>query len=300
MYVLLGIVLILFIVTGSIGYFFSNVVTRPKVFPVQKTYDIDVERGEIKPDEFAALPQETVTIKSPYGYDLFGIYFPQSGSKKTVIICHGITWSLYGSVKYMNMFYKRGYNVLMYDHRFHGRSGGPNTTFGFYEKADLQACIDWVKARCGHDSLVGVHGESMGAAIILQTAAIEPRIDFLVADCPFSDLTELLNYRLKVEFHLPAFPFLHLASLCAYLRTGFNFNSVSPMRDLTKVTQPIFFVHGQKDSYIPPQMSKDMYAMKKGMKKLYLAPNARHAESFWVNQEEYTQLVNEFLDAIGA
>ena len=48
------------------------------------------------------------------------------------------------------------------------------------------------------------------------------------------------------------------------------------------------------------KMSKDLYdAKKKGIRSIYLAQNAGHADSFTVNREEYTQQVRSFLGKIG-
>ncbi len=71
----------------------------------------------------------------------------------------------------------------------------------------LQILVDWAFQQLDETGIVGTHGESLGAATTLQHAAIDKRISFAIADCPFSDLTELLKYRFKEDYHLPALPF---------------------------------------------------------------------------------------------
>jgi hypothetical protein len=226
------------------------------------------------------------------------MYIPIEGSDKIVILCHGITFSLYGSVKYVNLFRQRGYSVLMYDHRHHGRSGGENATFGFYEKHDLKAWVDWAKHQCGQNGEIGLHGESYGAATALQYAAMDSGAAFVIADCAFSDLTELLTYHLKHDYGLPAFPFLQISSFITKLRAGFYYGDVSPIKGLPQVNTPIFFIHGANDDFTPTRMSVDLYKAKQGARKLFLAPNAGHAEAYWNNRQEYDRLVGEFLETV--
>ncbi len=295
-FIIFIILLVLFIASG---FYLSAMVIYPRTRSRENTLQTECEKGHMTKAAFDTLPKEEVRIRSQYGYELHGFYFPNGNSKKTVIICHGITYTLYGSVKYMDMFMKRGYNVLLYDHRNHGESGGKNTTFGYYEKHDLKTCTDWVLEKCGNDFIVGVHGESMGAAIALQNIAMDPRVSFCVADCPFSDLSMLLKYRLKLEFKLSSFPAFQITGLFVRLRTGMRIKNISPIRDIAKVETPIFFIHGEEDLYIPTQMSIDMYNSKKGIRQLYIAPDARHAESVAKNRKEYDRLVGEFLKEIG-
>ncbi len=289
--------IILAILTVS-GFYFSDLIIHPKTLSRERTLQTECENGNMSREAFDCLIKEEVRISSRYGYDLYGLYFPNGNSKKTVIICHGITVNIYTSVKYMDLFMKRGFNVLLYEHRNHGKSGGDNTTFGYYEKYDLKSCIDWVIERRGHDSVIGVHGESMGAAIALQSLTTDSRISFCIADCPFSDLSKLLKYRLKVEYKLPSFPAIQITSLFVWLRTGMKLKDVSPIRDVSKTEIPILFVHGKEDLYIPAQMSIDMYNSNNGIKKLYLAPNARHAEALPKNRNEYDSLVGDFLNEV--
>lgn len=297
MYILI-ILLILSVLLLSLGFYFSSSIIHPKVKTHEKALQIECQNENMDKKFFDNLPKEEVSIPSPYGYQLYGLYFPSNSSKKTIIICHGITYNIYGSVKYMDMFLKRDFNVLLYDHRNHGESGGTNTTFGYYEKYDLKACTDWVFEKCGVDCIVGIHGESMGAAIALQNSEIDPRVSFYIADCPFSDLPKLLKYLLKSKYKLPAFPLMNIASLFVHIRTGMKLSDISPIKSIENVYAPVLFVHGQEDNYIPAEMSIDMYNIKPRPKKLYLAPNARHAQSVSKNRKEYDRVIGEFLREI--
>lgn len=292
------IVFLLLVLLGYFGFVFSNKVIVPKTLSLEDAYITNIEMKNIDSVWFESLKYEDVFISSPYGYELHGRFFPLKNSKKTVIISHGVGQNIYSSVKYMKLFYSRGFNILLYDHRNHGNSGGKHTTFGYYEKYDLVACTDWVLNRCGFDCKVGIHGESMGAAIALQNSAIDPRIVFYIVDCPLSDLNTLLGYRLKVDYKMPSFPLINVSSFISRIRAGFYFGQVSPIMDIANVDTPIFFIHGKEDTYILPKMSEEMYNIKKGKKKLYLADGARHAESCISNYEEYDRLVGEFLEEV--
>ncbi len=288
--------ILLLLLGGAI--YFSNTILYPKRWTVEASYQQEVSDGKIIPADFESLPKEEIRLRSPHGYDLYGLFIPAPDSRKTVILCHGHTYTLYGSVKYIEIFRKRGYNVLLYEHRYHGRSGGPNVTFGYYEKDDLRACVDWVQERFGAGCEIGIHGESLGAAVALQHAAIDPRPTFYIADCPYASAREEFAYRLKVEYHLPAFPLLPLASWITGLRSGFTFDKAAPIAGIDQVTTPILFIHGLDDRYIPPESSLRLHERKPGLKALYLVPEARHARAYWTNRREYDRKVGLFLDSI--
>ena len=280
--------------------FFAAKVIYPKVLTLEDTRLSEIENERYDEAEYEQWQRNEFTVSSPFGYEIACAYFPLEGAQKTVIISHGITWSRFGSIKYMPIFRKRGFNILIYDLRNHGLSGRKNTTFGLYEKFDLQILVDWSFQQLNHTGIVGTLGESLGAATTLQHAAIDNRISFAIADCPFSDLTELLKYRFTEDYHLPAFPLLQLSNLLCKLLANMPFESVSPIKEISSITTPIFWIHGQDDDYIPPEMSQRLYDAKiKGIRKIYLAPNAAHAKSQIKDPIKYDQQIGEFLEELG-
>lgn len=299
MTVFIIVVLILIIFIGA-GYYLLTRLIYPQTLSHDAIRKIEEDAGRFNRVDWAQLPKEEVWIDSPYGYKLYGVFIPVPNSHKTVIISHGITSNLFGMYKYLPLFYRRGFNVMVYDLRHHGRSGGRNCTFGYYEKYDLKAVTDWVYTKMGGAGTVGLHGESLGAAVSLQAAGIDDRLAFVIEDCGYSDLTRLLIHRIQSDFHIPSAIFIPVANFLCTIITGMSFETVSPIRDVRSMTLPVLFIHGEEDRYISPEMCREMYHAKvNGIREMHLMPGARHAESFAKNRAEYNQVVGQFLTRIG-
>ncbi len=297
---LLIVVLALAALLLGVGYYFMALAVYPKVNTPEQVVQAEIERGGFRQEDLNAWASRDVQVQSPFGYTLCGHYFSMPGSQKTVVISHGITWGCFGMLQYVPMFRKHGFNVLIYDLRNHGHSGGKNTTFGFYEKYDLKVMLDWSLAQLGPEGKVGSMGVSLGAVTTIQHAAIDPRVAFVIPECPFSDLQQLFAYRLKREYHLGPFPLLNLGSLWSRLLTGMSFGAVSPVRDIEKIAVPVFLVTTMGDDYVPWKMSEELYEHKsQGYRKLWLAPNGKHAQAWKENRAEYEREMDQFLDEIG-
>jgi len=259
-------------------------------------YNRELQAGHINPNTYETIAKQEVKILSPYGYYLTAILVEQWQNNRYIIISHGVTENKTNSIKYMNLFLEREFNVIMYDHRRHGQSGGKTTSFGYYEKNDLKAVVDWVRKEKGENILLGIHGESMGAAtMILYAGMLEDGADFYIADCPFSDFSEEISYLISSEIKLPAKAILPIADLFLKIREKYSIRDVSPIRAIDKITKPILFIHSEKDDFILPEMTQKLYEKKKGPKKLFLAKNGMHAQSYKENKADYEKAVDEFL-----
>lgn len=291
---------LLFLTMLAIGLYAVRRVLYITVRPMEKILQYESENHRIDPKWFEELNKEKVIITSPFGYRLSGFFIPgPDPSGKTVILCHGVTANHFCTLKFARMYLQRGWNVFVYDHRRHGDSEGPTTTFGFYEKHDLKAVVAYVRNRLDPGAVLGLHGESMGAATILQYGALEDRADFFISDCAYSSLWEQFSIVLKKDYHLSAFPVMYITDWLIRLKERFRIKDVCPLNDVKKIQKPILFIHGDADPLVPAKMSERMYSVKEGFKELYLAPGAAHAKSFTIDPQRYEEVCFSFLKRAG-
>ena len=238
-----------------------------------------------------------LTIESPNGYTISGVVLKPLATKNTMIICHGVTENKINSVRFARLFEKLGYNSVIYDHRRHGNSGGKTTSYGYYEKIDLEAVVKSVRQVVGEDAVIGVHGESMGAATtLLYAGLLEDQADFYIADCAFSDFGALVSRIAQKDLKFSTSMPLHLANFFLRMRDGYSLRDVAPLTAVKSITKPVLFIHSIPDLFIPHEMTKEMYEVKPGPKMLKLFEEGGHADSFNENPREYLQVVTKFLD----
>lgn len=279
----------------------SNLIIKPRMLPYNKGLQMEVNCKKFDNQVYHSWNRKTFHLKSNYGYILCCelIEAPDKKAeanepKKIAILCHGLGCAKYDSIKYAEMFIKLGFTVIIYDHRNHGLSGKAYTSMGHFEKYDLKKVVDWCCNNFGSNCKIVTHGESMGAATVLMHLDIDDRVSCVIADCSYSDLKLQLRHQVKTYYHLPCF-LIPVVSCITYLRAGFWFYNVSPIRAVSLSDVPVLFIHGKRDNFVPTEMAKQMYACKGKNKAIYLVAKARHAESYCKNREGYQARVEDFL-----
>jgi uncharacterized protein len=130
-------------------------------------------------------------VRAPDGVELRGWKVrPPSPNGDWVLIFHGVSDNRTGVLGHAEFLLRHGYSVVMMDSRAHGESGGAMATYGWKERYDTVAITDALYSTESVSHLYAL-GVSMGAAIALQSAAAEPRIQGVVAEDPFADLREV-------------------------------------------------------------------------------------------------------------
>lgn len=227
------------------------------------------------------------------------VVFNPAKTNKVAIICHGHTWNRINSVKYGDAFYRKGYNLVLYDHSYFGLSDGKFCTLGFYEKHDLSKVIDYARSVFGKDAFIALHGESMGAVTVLSVLGIRSDVDLVVADCPFADTFTYYREIFRRIFHVSPFPSVEFSALLAKCKYGYKFNEASPINDVKGSNVPICFIHGKDDKFIYPHHSVDMYDVSNNkLSELNLVAGAGHAGSFLADNDGYRKIISDFTEKV--
>ncbi len=206
--------------------------------------------------------------------------FRSERKRGTAIYLHGVGDNRQSGIGIADHFVPKGYDVLLYDSRAHGESGGSFCTYGFYEKFDLSKIINSISAQP-----IILFGVSMGAAVALQTTARDPRISAVIAVACFSDLRSAAMRR--APFFMTKAK-VEQAFRLAEAEAQFVIDDVSPAQIASMITTPVLLVHGAADRETPASDSQRIYTALNGRKQLVLVPGKGHNDS--VNGETWNEI----------
>lgn len=254
---------------------------------------------EINPANFN-LNFENVKFQTIDGINIAGWFIPHQstggGSNKTVVVCHG--WGADKADIFPSTMFllKKGFNLLYFDFRNHGKSGGNVSSLGKLESYDLRAAIDFLKKeRPGQAKKIGVYGISMGGAVAIITAAEDKRIEAVVADSPFSSFKYIVIRYAKLFYKIPEYPLMPITFLFTRLRLGFNPEKNSAIYSVSKISpRPVFFIHGEQDERIPVAEGKKLYNLAGEPKEFWSVAGTDHMGASGKNPLEYQKRVGKF------
>lgn len=298
MKILLLLIIIYAAVISYIVYMCLKLITRPVRYSYEQMRNGEVENGF----ESSVLKYEKEWDREAFELPCNGIKIsgeiirnPKATENKAVIICHGQKVNRYCSIKYAELFRGLGYHVVIYDERYFGKSTGEISTLGQEEAKDLKSVYEYAREVFGKDCLIGLHGESMGAATaLLSLKYIEPF--FVVADCPFSDSYKLYEEFTVKNIHLPPILILPFVVFIARHKYGYDIMNTNPIEAVRQSSVPICFMHGDSDGLIKHEHSEAMVKVcKDPLSQIHLFKGADHARSIIVDRERYKEIVTEFV-----
>lgn len=271
------------------------------------------------PLDFDPLLGEPVSFPASDGLPLGGMIVradPQVRRRGMIIFAHEFCSDMHSCARYCRPLQQAGYDIFAFDFRGHGRSPNepgyvPRQWVTDRDVRDLRGAVafasQWL-ARHGYPRELGIFGVSRGACAAILLATENPDIHAIVCDGVFST-DRTIEYFMKrwayifakvrvvYENHHPAFWKLLRRVMIRLARREFGCDFPSVRRAIERMTpRAMLFIHGQRDSYLPVEQSRLLYALAAQPKYFWVVPGARHNQAVALCPELYARLTTEFFD----
>lgn len=288
-------------VTGNIACDYA--IKRPDPHKIKKpeTSEVYIKRAETRKRNnqrlYDANPED-LSLTSVDGL-LMKAWFVPADSKRFVICVHGYRCNGPDEFSHMFPFYhdKLGYNYLLPDLTGHGRSEGDYACFGATDAKNILLWVDYLINRFGKDIEIILHGISMGATTVMNCNEMSPpeQVKLIIEDCGFISATDEMSNTLKGMLGFELKPVVWLGSLFSKIKAGYFFSESDPLKNMNKSKNPVLFIHGEEDTYVPFKYGKMLYDACPVEKDFLWVPNTVHAFSYYNAKEEYEQKVTDFI-----
>ena len=244
-------------------------------------------------------PCEMISIYSHDGLKLFGRYYHIADGAPLDIGFHGYRSSwLTDFAGGSELSFQMGHNLLLVDERAHGNSEGKTISFGIQERLDVLSWTEYAVERFGPEVKILLYGISMGAATVLMASdlPLPENVKGIVADCPYSSALDIIQHVGK-NMPIPNCLIKPFVILGAKIYGGFDIRETTAQKAVAHAKIPILIVHGEKDGFVPAQMS-DITDKNPKLISRYTFPEADHGISYLVDTPRYRKLVTEFVNKI--
>ena len=248
------------------------------------------------PDQFG-LPYENVYFKTEDKVQIKGWFIPSEAySNKTIILMHGWGMNRADILKNTYFLHDLGFNLLYFDFRALGESGGKTSSIGYLELKDVSAAVRFLKeTRPQFCEKIGLYGLSMGGMVAICEAARNPEIACVVAEASYYSFKRVVSRWAWVHHKVPYFPLIPI--ILHYIRKylGVNPERYSPKYNIPKIApRPVLIIHGRYDNLVPAAQAKMLFKKAGEPKEIWLVPGARHNKCAEVGGFEYKQRLADF------
>jgi pimeloyl-ACP methyl ester carboxylesterase len=251
--------------------------------------------------EYHRASLEDVSIMVEDGATLQAWYVrPENDNGSAVILLHGVGDNREGVAGYARLFLKEGYRFLLPDSRALGESGGQIATYGIKESDDIHRWVDWLEQ--SQPKCVYGFGESMGAALLLQSLKEETRFCAVVAESPFARFQTVAYERAASYIRMPAWfgrtalrPIVDFALLYTRKKYGVDFRTANPADAVAKTQTPMLLIGDQLDINILPHHVEDLAKLNPQRTELWMVEGAGHGGAWSANPNLFESRVIGFV-----
>ena len=276
----LGLALLLWIALGFVGSWIS---IQPRLVELESAEHYFGSKYQI----------EENTLEAEDGQKVVTWFAPNDSASTVVVLLAGIGGNRAGMVDRAKLYLNLGFGVLIPDLRGTGESSGGNITFGWEERLDLLAAVDFLQKK-GTEH-IAVHGVSLGAATISYTLPEQPPYEFIVMESPYDNIIQALENRVHL-FNLPLFLFRPLIWWTEW-RLNVSTEQLAPEIYVHLYQGPIFLMAGDSELKVKKaETQKIFHNMTSANKQLFFFQGAKHLDYLKYDPDTYQSVLTNWLN----
>ena len=172
------------------------------------------------------------------------------------------------------MLHELGVSVFIFNYRGYGHSQGRASEAGTY--SDAAGALAFLRARGWPATNTIVFGRSLGAAIGLQAALMDPPAG-LIMESAFTSVAAMGRYH---------YPLLNL--MLGWL-IGAEYDNLAK---ISALTSPLLLIHGTGDSICPSFMATALHQQAVVDKELFWIEGGDHNDGFVIGGQAYREALN--------
>ena len=223
-------------------------------------------------------PEDVDTLRTADGCTLVRRSWPAVDPRATVVLVHGFAASTTDAavVRQAEVLRADGFDVVSYDSRGHGGSGGL-CTLGDLESHDVAAAL--VSARSTGLPVISV-GASMGAIAVLRAAATcgEELAGVVAISCPAAWRAPRSARGILAAALTQTRPGRAIASRHLKVRLSPGWSAPEPPCELVRrIAAPVAIIHGDRDHFVCARDGAEIYRNCRPPRRLDLVPGMGHA-----------------------
>lgn len=269
------------VTVAVLGYIGLLVLLR--LFEPRLIYFPGPQHNLIPPPASLALPIERVEIPTDDGITLVAWEIPAASGPAGywLLICHGNAGNIseFDRPAHYAGLRRLGLNLLAFDYRGYGESGGTPSEAGLYRDAD--AAYRYLRQERGvpADRII-VFGHSLGSAVAVDLAGRVPTAGLIVEGA----------FTSAADRGQELYPFLPVRWVAAS-----RLNSIGKM---PRVKVPKLFLHAANDEVIPPAHGRRLFQAASPPKR-FVELGGGHGDAFEADSANYFGSIARFLASLG-
>ena len=264
----LGFFVVLLIIVSILCYLMLSSLESSMLYHPESQHDDSPKRH--------SLPFEDIQIETSDGELLHAWWMGKPDQKKTLLFFHGNAGNISHRLdRIITLGKDLPFRVLMVDYRGYGLSTGNPKEEGLY--LDALASYQYLRDQGLAAKDIILFGESLGGAVAVYLAS-KREISHIIVESSFSCIRDMAA---------TMFPFVPKAMV----------PNLFPSIDYAKgIRIPAYVIHGSRDSLIPIELGRRLFAAFPNAIELFEVPGADHNDVYIVGGSAYREKFISFVN----